>query len=37
VLTRMELSSDGMVHVLSSTEWEARRTRLAELDKAPER
>ena len=30
----MELSSDGMVHVLSAQEWQARRTRLAELEKS---
>ncbi|MGO9923674.1 MAG: protein kinase domain-containing protein [Isosphaeraceae bacterium] len=34
VLTRMELSADGMVHVLSAPEWDARRARLAELDRA---
>ncbi len=33
VLTRMELSSDAMVRVLTEPEWEARRQRLAKLDK----
>jgi WD40 repeat protein len=34
VLTRKELSSDGMVRVLAAPEWETRRLRLAELDRA---
>jgi WD40 repeat protein len=35
VLTRMELSSDGVVRVLSAQEWEARHGRLEELGGPP--
>ena len=35
VLTRMELSSDGVVRVLSAREWEARHGRLQELGGPP--
>ena len=35
VLTRMELSPDGVVRVLNAREWEARRSRLGELGGPP--